>query len=226
LHNPKQIYSHWTEDEIKYLEKNYSEMGANDISKHINKTHIQVRNKANTLHLVLNKKAAHRIVHSKAKEYMLAHNPMKNQESVNKVKEWRKNNPDKVLFMVENITKGQQKFQKINPSSLEIKARKMLDELKVNYEPSFLIKPKFVVDIRIENIIIQLDGDYWHGHPRFVNLTERQKKQQMRDKAQDKCLTSLGYKVIRIWESDLSSEKLISVLDENDIVHSSALDMI
>jgi len=56
-------------------------------------------------------------------------------------------------------------------------------------------------------IVIQFDGDYWHGNPRkYPVLTERQKKQVKRDRAQDAYLISCGYRVIRIWESDLKTD--------------------
>lgn len=88
-------------------------------------------------------------------------------------------------------------------SKLEAKCAKYLDMLGIEYEYQAIIKDKFVVDFRIGNIILQCDGDYWHGHPRFEPLTDKQKQQQIRDASQDKYLQARGYTIIRIWESDM-----------------------
>jgi very-short-patch-repair endonuclease len=84
--------------------------------------------------------------------------------------------------------------------------------LGLDYEHQAIIKDKFVVDFRLGNIILQCDGDYWHGHKRFEPLTERQLKQQKRDAAQDKYLQACGYTVIRVWECDMSLETLQRLL--------------
>ena len=109
-----------------------------------------------------------------------------------------------------------QASQRKNPSGLERKLWAILDDIGVSYDTQVIIKPKFVVDVMIENLIIQADGDYWHGHPdRFPILTSRQKRQRKRDRAQDAYLHACGYTVVRIWESDMSHDTVLSVLENH-----------
>jgi len=54
------------------------------------------------------------------------------------------------------------------------------------------------VDVFIKpNIIIEVDGNYWHNRP----------EQKIRDKRIDKSLKKQGYKVMRIWEDDIVKTK-------------------
>jgi G:T-mismatch repair DNA endonuclease (very short patch repair protein) len=103
-------------------------------------------------------------------------------------------------------------------SKPELKLRGMLDAAGVDYESSAFVKPKFIVDIRIGKLIIELDGDYWHGHPRYEPLTERMLKQQSRDRVRNKYLAKCGYTVVRIWESDLSEDRVTSILQEHGVI--------
>ena len=47
-----------------------------------------------------------------------------------------------------------------------------------------------------ENIIIECDGDYWHNLPNY----------KKRDKKQTEWLEENGYKVVRLWESDIKKD--------------------
>jgi very-short-patch-repair endonuclease len=104
------------------------------------------------------------------------------------------------------------------PSGYELSIRTALDELGIVYESSFVIKDKFIVDIKIGNLIIEADGDYWHGHPRFEPLSERQLKQQQRDVARNKYLLACGYQLERIWESDFTTDHLKTILHKHNII--------
>lgn len=154
-------------------------------------------------------------VYQAVRERMKINNPMKRPEVVAKVIAWQRAHPDIAAI---HSAKARSKNQRENPSSLEFKLRQILAGLDIEFEPSAIIKPKFVVDIRIGNLIIQADGDYWHGHPRFEPLTDRQIAQQKRDRAQDAYLHKCGYNVVRIWESDMSLEKVISILQTHDAI--------
>lgn len=95
-----------------------------------------------------------------------------------------------------------------NPSQLELDLYGYLDTLGVQYEAQKAIG-RYVVDAFIEpNIIIEADGDWWHGHPRFEPLTKTQRKQKGRDKARNTYLANRSYAVIRIWECDMSLERV------------------
>lgn len=77
------------------------------------------------------------------------------------------------------------------------------------YKKQHLVSGKFTVDALIEplGVVIQFDGDYWHGNPKqFPNPDHRQKKRMNLDRSQDAYMHKCGYKVFRIWESDFRKD--------------------
>lgn len=102
-----------------------------------------------------------------------------------------------------------------NTSKLEEKLWAILTDLGVDYQPQFVVKRTFVVDIKIGSLIIQADGDYWHGHPQFHPLTARQIGQQQKDASQDKYLRTCGFKVERIWESDMTEDVVKAIIEKH-----------
>lgn len=208
----------WDKNKTNYLKRYYSTDGAKSIAKKLNLTHKQVLMKANSLKLTLNKKTSFRIVHSKARDHMLKNNPMHNSKTINKVKQFYIDNPDKRKVLMEKLTIGKAKHQRNKPTKLEIKMFDILENIGVKYHPFFIIKKKFIVDCKIDNLIMQADGEYWHGHPRFEPLTDRQKTQQKRDNAQDKYLTTCGYIIERIWEHSMSEQAIRNILSKHNII--------
>lgn len=208
----------WTPTEVEYLKSHYPSEGSVCVAEALGKTPRQVLDKANKLHICLDKDAAHRIVHAKAQEYMTAHNPMKSEATQEKIKEWRRQNPDKVAAIQEKLDEGSRRLQKDKPTKLEKRLHACLDAIGVDYQPYAFIKAKFIVDVRIGRLIIETDGDYWHGHPSMVPLTERQVKQQKRDAARNKYLTKCGYTVVRIWERDLSLDLVRRILTDHRVL--------
>jgi G:T-mismatch repair DNA endonuclease (very short patch repair protein) len=100
---------------------------------------------------------------------------------------------------------------KIKINKFETKVYELLDNIGVKYEKQFEIDGKFVVDTFIPdvNLIIQCDGDYWHGNPTvFPNPSKSQIARQLLDRKQDKYVLDVkGYKVFRIWELDFKHHK-------------------
>ena len=84
------------------------------------------------------------------------------------------------------------------PTSIE---KKVYDELRLRgflFETQKLINGKFIVDAYIPslNLIIEADGDYWHG------LEENKKH----DKARNAYLTKCGYNMLRLKECDINKD--------------------
>lgn len=114
---------------------------------------------------------------------------------------------------------AREKCRKDKPTKPELKTAAILEKIGVDYESYAVIKPPhFIVDFRLGFLIIQIDGIYWHGHPRFEPLTKRQIAQKNRDKYQDACLCAMGYKVVRIWETDVTEDNLRAVLQEHHLL--------
>lgn len=161
----------------------------------------------------------HNLVHSKASEYMTNNNPSQVPGASKILRErtiqlWI-DRPD----IPEKLFEGYRKLQLHNPTKLELNLFYYLEELDVSYEKYKMVKPKFIVDAIVNNrIVIEADGDWWHGHPRFNPLNERQVKQQKRDKSKESYLSKCGYTVYRIWESDMSFDAVKSILIQEGIV--------
>lgn len=97
------------------------------------------------------------------------------------------------------------------PTRLEVAGYAILDAAGVRYERQFLIAGKFTVDAVVsgKNIVIQWDGNYWHGY-RAANdntpLDVRQAKRAALDKSQDAYMTKCGYVVLRFWEHEVFNQ--------------------
>ena len=91
---------------------------------------------------------------------------------------------------------------------LEVAGYKMLDELGFNYKRQYLVGGRFCVDAFIVSVgvVVQFDGDYWHGHPtKFPEPNARQHLRIKLDKSQDAYMLACGYDVFRVWESDMKN---------------------
>lgn len=209
--------SHWTPELEEYVRQHYPTQGAAAVAGVIGFSPNAVRVKANKLGVRLTKGATRKLVNGRAAEHMRQNNPMHNAESLAKAKQWRIEHPNEMAAIFEKLMLGKQRMQRNKISNLEKRLHVILDALGVQYEHTVLIKPSFLVDVRIGMLIIQADGEYWHGHPRFEPLTERQQAQQRRDAAQDVYLRTCGYAVVRIWERDMTESCVVSILKEHSI---------
>lgn len=96
-------------------------------------------------------------------------------------------------------------------SSIEIKIQNFLKQLGIEFYTHQYIKSiehRYQCDILIPimNMIIEVDGDYWHGNPQRYSkeqLNQRQKKQREMDELRTEELLERGYKVIRLWEDEI-----------------------
>lgn len=112
------------------------------------------------------------------------------------------------------------KLQEGKRTKLETAGYGLLDSLEVSYIPQRLIANKFCVDALVnDSLIIQFDGDYWHGNPSlYTNPDARQLRRMRLDKSQDAYLRKCGFTIIRIWESEIREsvsrvkERIISAI--------------
>jgi very-short-patch-repair endonuclease len=75
-------------------------------------------------------------------------------------------------------------------------------------------------DFKIKNkpIIIEVDGDWWHGNPNCKGSYVNADKAQANDRFKEKLAESKGFKVIRFWESDIKRNPNIIVETLNGIM--------
>ena len=98
----------------------------------------------------------------------------------------------------------------VKDTSIEVKIQDYLKQLGIEFltHQYMIIEHRYRCDIFIpsQNLVIECDGDYWHGHPgKYSNdeLTRRQRDQRMRDKFRNKELVEKGFKVLRLWECEI-----------------------
>jgi very-short-patch-repair endonuclease len=142
-------------------------------------------------------KSIGRIPVNKGKKYEELYEESVAKELKNKIKEARKN----------------QIFPK-NDTQIEIKIQNYLKELNIEFFTHYYTKEinhAYQCDILIpvqnninKKTIIECDGDYWHGNPnKYILPNEFQLKQIEEDKTRTEELIDQGFRVIRLWESDI-----------------------
>lgn len=101
--------------------------------------------------------------------------------------------------------------RKYYTSKLETTFANILDLLEIKYQKLLYAKEiKAFYDFYIPelNLVIEVDGDFWHCNPNSKHAEakyESQKKNQIRDKEKEQWLKDNGYKLLRFWESDINN---------------------
>ncbi|HUS51270.1 MAG TPA: NUMOD3 domain-containing DNA-binding protein [Candidatus Paceibacterota bacterium] len=96
----------------------------------------------------------------------------------------------------------------VKDTSIEIKIQNYLKQLNITFlKHQYLeVEHGYQCDILIPsmNMVIECDGDYWHGNKEVHhNLNEWQLKQIELDKVRTQELIESGFKVLRLWEHDI-----------------------
>lgn len=76
----------------------------------------------------------------------------------------------------------------------------------------------FIYDFHLigTKIIIEVDGDYWHGGPSLIKYCAQINENRIRDEVKTDLAKLLGFKLFRFWESEIKTnpEKLNVILEE------------
>lgn len=75
----------------------------------------------------------------------------------------------------------------------------------ITHEYDFFIPSK--------NVIVEFDGDYWHGNKKLHELSSRMKRQYQIDKSWNEKAVVTGYRIIRVWASESKDFKLENYVD-------------
>lgn len=117
----------------------------------------------------------------------------------------------KELYIRKNDTPKEKKHPEYGTSNLEKKfSKEFLDKLGVEYQYQFKaesIGRYFDFYITPCNLIIELNGSYWHSDPRLYEgreLTPTQKKNKRVDKYKKKWADEHRIPIIYIWEKDVN----------------------
>ena len=109
--------------------------------------------------------------------------------------------------------KERRKYQilPVKDSSIEIKLQNFLRQLGIEFftHQYMEIEHGYQCDILVPsmNLVIECDGDYWHGNNEVFNdekLTERIIKRREVDSKRTKELLDKGFKVLRLWENKIN----------------------
>lgn len=123
-------------------------------------------------------------------------------------------------------------------SKIHIKVENMLDSLRINYisedtrnlfrTDDYNPRPDIVIDDL--KIVIEINGDYWHGNPKYYKGNDLIAKWRgdtlvkdiwEHDAKRTKQIESFGYKVIILWgefiKKELTKEKLWNLLKLNQL---------
>lgn len=116
------------------------------------------------------------------------------------------------------IINGFQTKSKLEDKFKQILFNNFLMEEKKDYYHQFYIREiKSIYDFKIKgkNILIEVDGDFWHCNPnsKFSEaIYESQKSNLIQDKIKNKWCVDNDFKLLRFWESDINNN-LDSVIE-------------
>jgi len=98
--------------------------------------------------------------------------------------------------------------QRLSPNHLERAAYAILDSVDAAYVPQHVVGGKFCVDAFYpQGLVVQFDGDYWHGNPaKFPTPDARQKKRMAFDRSQNAYCAKCGFAVLRVWEHEIRND--------------------
>jgi len=87
----------------------------------------------------------------------------------------------------------------------------LLDQQKIPYEFQFFITDNSICksyDFKLKDrpVIIEVDGDFWHGGPGSKTYWKDVDKVKLNDVLKESIAKTKGYKLLRFWESDLKKD--------------------
>jgi very-short-patch-repair endonuclease len=96
-----------------------------------------------------------------------------------------------------------------------------LDSVGIKYKFQFFISDNRVCksyDFKLDGlpIILEIDGDFWHGNPNTKNHYDKVDDVKQNDEIKSKMANDRGYKVIRLWERDIKKDPSIVLKSLND----------
>lgn len=115
---------------------------------------------------------------------------------------------DGINTLYQSIKRNSSFFKKTHP---EVTFQQLLKELNIDYKYCIFVKNRqfdFLLKFKNCNIVVQVDGDYWHKSKERCNDENLRKMVRLSDSLKQKVIyqNRKGWSVIRIWESDLERD--------------------
>lgn len=201
--------SDWTNDELNIL-KNNKDIIFDDLCKLLpNRSKKAIEQKCLKLKIFLNKTGRDKSKWSKEEDdYLINNYPNLKTEQLS----WFLERSFKSI----NHRLNYLKLNKETPNSktsIEKKVEEILISLnlKYNYNTRLSKEYKFRPDFTMINkkLIIECQGDYWHGNPNIYTATELNFSQLIsieKDNFKKQYYEKLGYSVLELWEYDINND--------------------
>jgi len=138
----------------------------------------------------------------------------KNNILKEKHREWLLGNKDHHQKMIENSHK-----KRYRKTTIEKTMEEFLIKNNINHKYNYINKYQYDFLLFDYNLIIEVQGDYWHGNPNIYSdtdpnlkpLNETQKYKQNLDILKNNYIKNT-YKIICIWETDIKNKKYKDIL--------------
>ena len=150
----------------------------------------------------------------------MTYQPVRNNIKVAKKKKVKRK-PTKSEIIKKTIERSKKKHQEYGTSKLEERfAHDFLDKLGVEYQYQYYasdIKRYFDFYLVNERVILEIDGDYFHGYGKlYEEMSPMQKKNYRVDNIKNEWAAKHSIPLIRIWEHDINNnpEKVMKLLKE------------
>lgn len=113
-------------------------------------------------------------------------------------------------------------------TKIELKVKKILNDNSIKYIHQFDRISGMYNDFYLPeyNLIIEVDGDYWHANPNKYEANQlikypgnrllKAKDVWEKDKKRDEVIKENGYFVSRIFESDITEKRILSIIENFD----------
>jgi very-short-patch-repair endonuclease len=100
-------------------------------------------------------------------------------------------------------------FAKRSATDIEQKMMSILDQLNIEYYAQFFIAHEdstYAYDFKLKNIpiLVEVDGDYWHGGPSVDKHVPYLNEVQENDEYKNKVAAEHNYTLVRFWGSDIN----------------------
>lgn len=112
-------------------------------------------------------------------------------------------------IMCETLARNRKEILKGNPSKLEFTFADILTGLGIDFTHQYEVEG-FDYDFYIpsRNLLIEVDGDYWHGNPeKFSELNNMQRKNKGLDKLKTIHAADRNFQLLRFWETDIVNNR-------------------
>jgi len=123
-------------------------------------------------------------------------------------------------------------FEHKTMNKFEKAACDLLDQHSIAYKFQFFLNhngtcKSYDIQIKDTKILVELDGDYWHGNPSTKYHHTGTESTRANDRLKDVMAEEAGFRVIRVWESEFKSNpsiliaRLATALNEQATQHTS-----